>query len=109
MHDIINQNAPNVAEKLIFNIQKQNALKSKYDELITKCNKPTICRDTSIRDELYKRVVEAECDLEYTAAKEAILALDDFIAPIYKKYAYRPAKRLRYIDFSIDKQGKKNF
>ena len=71
-----------------------------YNELITKCNKPTICRDTSIRDELYKRVVEAECDLEYTATKEAILALDDFIAPIYKKYAYRLAKRSRHIDFN---------
>ncbi|MDL2231954.1 hypothetical protein LJC63_00035 [Ruminococcaceae bacterium OttesenSCG-928-L11] len=71
-----------------------------YDDLITKCNKPTICRDTSIRDELYKRVVEARCDLEYTATKEAILALDDFIAPIYKKYAYRPVKRARYIDFN---------
>jgi len=71
-----------------------------YDELITKCNKPTICRDTSIRDELYKRVVEAGCDLEYTASKEAILELDEFVAPIYKKYAYRPVKRARYIDFN---------
>lgn len=71
-----------------------------YDELITKCNKPTICRDTSIRDELYKQVVEAGCDLEYTASKEAILGLDDFVAPIYKKYAYRPVKRARHIDFN---------
>lgn len=71
-----------------------------YDELITKCNKLTICRDTSVRDELYKRIVEAECDFDYTATKEAILALDEFIAPIYKKYAYRPVKRARYIDFN---------
>lgn len=71
-----------------------------YDELISKCNRPTICRDTSVRDELYKRMVETGCNFEYTATKEAILNLDEFVAPIYKKYAYHPAKRSRYIDFN---------
>jgi hypothetical protein len=71
-----------------------------YDELISKCNKPTVCRDTSVRDELYKRVIESGCDYEYTATKDAMLNLDEFVAPIYKKYAYHPAKRARYVDFN---------
>jgi len=68
--------------------------------LIAKCNNRNICRDEKIRDEVYKRIVDMKCTLDYTATKEAILALDEFIAPIYAKYAYRPVKRQRYVDFN---------
>ena len=71
-----------------------------YRELIAKCNNRNICRDEKIRDEVYKRIVDMKCTLDYTATKEAIFALDDFIAPIYAKYAYRPVKRQRYVDFN---------
>lgn len=71
-----------------------------YDKLMDKCNQPTICKDTKVRDELYRRIVEAGCNLEYTAAKEKILELDDFVAPLYEKYVYYPVKRSRYIDFN---------
>lgn len=71
-----------------------------YDKLMDKCNQPTICKDTKVRDELYRRIVEAGCDFEYTATKEKILELDDFVAPLYEKYVYYPVKRSRYIDFN---------
>lgn len=71
-----------------------------YDKLMDKCNQPSICKDTKVRDELYRRIVEAGCELEYTATKEKILELDDFVAPLYEKYAYYPVKRFRYIDFN---------
>jgi hypothetical protein len=71
-----------------------------YRQLIEKCNNSNICRDEKVRDEVYKRIVDAKCTFYYTATKEAILALDEFIAPIYAKYAYRPVKRQRYVDFN---------
>ena len=71
-----------------------------YRELISKCNNRNICRDEKIRDAVYKRIADAKCTLEHTAIKESILALDEFIAPIYAKYAYRPVKRQRYVDFN---------
>jgi hypothetical protein len=71
-----------------------------YRNLIEKCNNINICRDEKIRDEVYKRIVDSKCNLDYTATKEAILELDEFISPIYEKYAYRPMKRQRYVDFN---------
>lgn len=71
-----------------------------YDRLLNKCNNHNICKDVTIRDELYKRIMEAECDQVYTATKTAIQDLHEFIAPLYKKYAYRPIARQRIIDFN---------
>lgn len=71
-----------------------------YDLLLKKCNNPNICKDVTVRDELYKRIMESECDQVYTATKTAIQDLHEFIAPLYKKYAYRPVARQRIIDFN---------
>lgn len=71
-----------------------------YDTLLNKCSNPNICKDVTVRDELYKRITEAECDQVYTATKTAIQELHEFIAPLYKKYAYRPVARQRIIDFN---------
>lgn len=71
-----------------------------YDELLCKCDRPSACKDRSVRDELRRRITKAGCDAEYTATKEAILELDPLIAPLYQRYVYRPIKRLRCIDFN---------
>lgn len=71
-----------------------------YDVLLRKCSNPTICKNTTIRDELYKKITDAECDQTFTATKEAILELHDFIEPLYRKYAYRPIARQRVVDFN---------
>lgn len=71
-----------------------------YDTLLNKCSNPNICKDVTVRDELYIRITEAECDQVYTATKTAIQELHEFIAPLYKKYAYRPVARQRIIDFN---------
>lgn len=78
-----------------------------YDTLISKCSNPRICKDVAVRDELYKKIMDAECDQVHTATKEAILELHDFIAPLYKKYAYRPVARQRIIDFNQGIDGRK--
>jgi hypothetical protein len=69
-------------------------------ELIEKCNKPHICRNLEVSKDLYKRVIDADCYDEYTATKDALLQLNDFVQPLFAKYAYRPSKRQRYIDFN---------
>lgn len=71
-----------------------------YDTLLSRCSNSNICKDVTVRDELYKRITEAECDQVHTATKSAILDLHEFIAPLYKKYAYRPIARQRLVDFN---------
>ena len=71
-----------------------------YKTLLDKCRNLNICRNVEVYYELYERITEMNCYHEYTATPEAILALDEFIAPLYKKYAYKPHKRQRYIDFN---------
>lgn len=78
-----------------------------YDALLRKCSNPNICRDICVRDELYEKIMSAECDQAHTATKAAILGLHDFIAPIYKKYAYRPVARQRIVDFNQGIDGRK--
>ena len=78
-----------------------------YDTLLSKCSNLKICKDITIRDELYRRIIEAECEQAYTATKEAILNLHEFIAPLYKKYAYRPVARQRIVDFNQGIDGRK--
>lgn len=80
---------------------------SLYDNLIIKCSNPHICKDTAIRDELYRRIVDSECDQIHTATKESIIDLHCFIAPLYKKYAYRPIARQRIVDFNQGVDGRK--
>ena len=63
---------------------------SLYDNLLTRCSNPQICKDVAIRDELYKRIMDAECGQIHTATKEAMLDLHKYIEPLYRKYAYRP-------------------
>ena len=77
-----------------------------YDTLISKCSNPMICKDTDVRDELYKRVVEAECDQAHTATKAAILELHEFIQPLYQKFAYHPMPRQRVVDFNQGIDGR---
>lgn len=71
-----------------------------YDTLLTKCSNPKICRDVVVRDELYRKIMASECDQVHTATKAAILDLNEFIAPLYRKYAYRPIARQRIVDFN---------
>lgn len=51
------------------------------------------------KTELYLRLDEANCLFHYTATKEAILGLDDYVKPLYEK-TFKPSKRKRIIDFN---------
>jgi len=77
-----------------------------YDTLLSKCSNPKVCKDTTVRNELYKRIMEAECDQIHTATKTAILGLHEFIQPLYQKYAYRPMPRQRIVDFNQGIDGR---
>lgn len=77
-----------------------------YDTLLTKCSNPKVCRDTDIRDELYKRIMEAECDQVHTATRVAILGLHEYIQPLFNKYAYHPMPRQRIVDFNQGIDGR---
>jgi hypothetical protein len=79
---------------------------SLYNDLIDKCNKPKICKNTAVRGELYRRITDAECDKIHTATKTALLELHEFIAPLYKKYAYRLITRQRFVDFNQGVDGR---
>jgi len=71
-----------------------------YEKLLQKTKNINICKDISIYHEIYKKIYNAKCDQYYTATKKNILALNSFIAPYYKKYAYHPVPRQRYVDFN---------
>jgi hypothetical protein len=58
------------------------------------------CRDEKIRIEIYSCVHNSECDNIYTATKENILQLDEFISPLYNKYVYHNKSVQRYVDFN---------
>lgn len=77
-----------------------------YDTLLTKCSNPKVCKDTVIRDELYKRIMEAECDQVHTATRAAILELHKYIQPLFQKYAYHPRPRQRIVDFNQGIDGR---
>ena len=55
--------------------------------------------DESLRQELFQKLEDAHCLYPYTATKESILGLDQYIKPIYDKY-YQPKKRKRIVDFN---------
>lgn len=79
---------------------------SLYDVLLSKCNNSNICKDVAIRDELYKRIIDAECDQIHTATKEAIIELHGFVVSLYRKHAYRPIARQRIVDFNQGLDGR---
>lgn len=56
-------------------------------------------KDNEIKTELYKRLEDSHCLYHYTATKEAILGLDDYIRPLYEK-THKPSKRKRIVDFN---------
>ncbi len=55
-------------------------------------------KDTD-KDALYAKLENADCLNIYTATKEAILELDEYISPLYKKN-FKASKRKRIIDFN---------
>jgi len=71
-----------------------------FEKLLQKVKNQNICKDISVYHGIYKKIYDAKCDQFYTATKKSILALASFIAPYYKKYAYHPIPRQRYIDFN---------
>lgn len=56
-------------------------------------------KDDEIKTELFKRLEEAHCLYPYTATKEAILELDEYVRPLYDS-TYKPSKRKRIVDFN---------
>lgn len=51
------------------------------------------------KTELYMKFEENHCLYHYTATKEAILALDEIVRPIYEK-THKPSKKKRIVDFN---------
>ena len=56
-------------------------------------------KDADEKAQLYARLEEAHCLYHYTAAKEAILALDEYVRPLYEK-THKPSTRSRIVDFN---------
>lgn len=56
-------------------------------------------KDATEKTELYLKLEEAHCLHHYTASKEDILSLDDYIRPLYEK-THKPSKRKRIVDFN---------
>ena len=56
-------------------------------------------KDDSEKTDLYLKLEKAHCLYHYTASKEDILALDEYVRPLYKK-THRPSKRKRIVDFN---------
>lgn len=56
-------------------------------------------KDATEKTELYLKLEESHCLHNYTASKEEILSLDDYIRPLYEK-THKPSKRKRIVDFN---------
>lgn len=56
-------------------------------------------KDTTEKTELYLKLEESHCLHNYTASKEDILSLDDYMRPLYEK-THKPSKRKRIVDFN---------
>lgn len=56
-------------------------------------------KDTTEKTELYLKLEESHCLHNYTASKEDILSLDDYIRPLYEK-THKLSKRKRIVDFN---------
>lgn len=64
-----------------------------YQETIDKL------KDDSEKTELYCKLEEMDCLYSYTATKESILELEEFVRPFYEK-THKPTKRKRIVDFN---------
>lgn len=64
-----------------------------YKEIIDKL------KDDTERAELYMRLEQAHCLNYYSASKDSILAMDEYVRPLYEK-THKPTKRKRIVDFN---------
>lgn len=64
-----------------------------YKEIIDKL------KDDAEKTELYMRLEQAHCLNYYSASKERILELDEYVRPLYEK-THKPTKRKRIVDFN---------
>lgn len=64
-----------------------------YKEILGKLN------DEAKKTEMYLKLEEAHCLYHYTASKEGILGLDEYIRPLYEK-THKSLKRKRIVDFN---------
>ncbi len=69
-----------------------------YKNLVSKINEAE-------KNNLFTKLDDAECLSVHTATKENILALDEFVAPLYEK-TFKPHARKRIIDFNQGIEGK---
>ena len=56
-------------------------------------------KDNVKKTDMYLKLEEAHCLYYYTASKEAILELDEYIRPLYFE-THKPSKRKRIVDFN---------
>lgn len=56
-------------------------------------------KDDEEKTKLYMKFEEKHCLYHYTATKEAILALDEIVRPLYEK-THKPSKKKRIVDFN---------
>ena len=56
-------------------------------------------RDPEEKGQLYAQLESHHCLFDYTATRENILALDDFVRPLYEK-THKPSKCTRIVDFN---------
>ena len=56
-------------------------------------------KDEAEKTELYLKLEESHCLYHYTASKDDILALDEYVRPLYEK-THKPSKRKRIVDFN---------
>ena len=56
-------------------------------------------KDDTLKSELYLKLEAAHCLHTYTATRESILELDEFVRPLFEKI-YKPKKRKRIVDFN---------
>lgn len=66
---------------------------SLYKEIIDKL------KDESEKTDLYQKLEEQHCLNYYSATKEAILSLDEYVRPLYDSI-YKPSKKKRIVDFN---------
>ncbi len=56
-------------------------------------------QDAEIKTNFYLKLEENHCIYNYTASKEDILALDEYVRPLYEA-THKPSKRKRIVDFN---------
>lgn len=69
-----------------------------YKKLVDKLDEPE-------KTKLYLRLEEANCLHDFTATRDSILNLDEYVRPLYEK-TFKRSKRKRIIDFNQGIEGK---